>query len=160
VHLVVALFALTALTGVAAAQQDPCPGLEEDFNALQGLFKWGLVLIAAPNALYGVGQWMTARESQERVEKGRNRIRKTILGVAIATIIVGGLNAISDATGLSSEDCSQYTNNNQNSNAIVEPAVDGLAAVDPSVINMLATVDPEVTMQTVDLAALTVQMAF
>jgi len=80
-----------AFIGVAAAQ-DGCDSITEDIQALQNIMQFLVVIIAAPNGLYGLAEWMTAGDSQERVERGRKRVRNTFIGVAGAAILIGLVN--------------------------------------------------------------------
>lgn len=61
--------------------------LNEKFDAMGNLIIAGVAAIAVPNGGLGVIQWMTAGDSVERDEAGRRRIRNTVIGLGIVSIL-------------------------------------------------------------------------
>jgi fumarate reductase subunit C len=97
--LFIVLMVIMLCTGTAMAQD----GQEELKNKISNVADFLVVIIialAAPNALYGAFEWMTAGASVEKDERGRKRLRNTFIALGIAAIARVGVEVMVNMMGV------------------------------------------------------------
>jgi len=84
--LTVGLVVLTvaATPAAAAAAEDE---LRNQFQSISDLLILIIGLVAVPNGAFGILQWMTAGANEEKLQKGKTRIRNTFIALGGAAVI-------------------------------------------------------------------------
>lgn len=91
--LFVSVLLLGAAVGPVAAQTDTPSqdelesDLEDQFQSIADLLVLLIGLVAVPNGAFGLLQWMTAGANEEKMQKGKTRIRNTFIALAGAAVI-------------------------------------------------------------------------
>lgn len=96
-QIAIALVVLSLFVGVAAAQGGE--NTEELRNQMENIGNFltiVIIAVAAPNAAYGLFEYMTAGTDAEATQKGKKRIRNSFIAAGGAAVIQVAVRALSE----------------------------------------------------------------
>jgi uncharacterized membrane protein YidH (DUF202 family) len=113
-HLGLTVAGLVLMAGVAVAQSgtptptsvsDQCQTMQGRIQSVSSIVVMLVLAVAVPNAAYGVFEYMTAGSSVDQDEKGRRRVRHTIIAVGAVAFIKGIVELVAAVTGAGAFAC-------------------------------------------------------
>lgn len=103
--------AAVLFTGVALADPTPtataaeCSDFTNQMGQVRNILLVALLAIAAPNGIYGLIEYMTAGSSVDQDEKGRKRIRHTLIAVGGAGALIILIQLVAQVVGIANASC-------------------------------------------------------